>query len=130
MDWFRKLMTGRYGPDTLGIALTIIGLVVSMIGTITGLFFIMILSYLIIGWALFRMFSKNITKRYKENTLFLSIWNPVKYKTQTTVKNMSDTKTHRHFKCPNCKQKVRVPKGRGKVNITCPNCRTQFIKKT
>ena len=37
--------------------------------------------------------------------------------------------TYRYFKCPECKQKMRAPKGRGKIKVTCKHCHTQFVKK-
>lgn len=130
MNWFRRFMIGRYGPDPFGFALILISLIISILGSITKLYPFILLSYLTFGWALFRMLSKNTVKRYNENMKFLKIWNPMQYKLQTTINNLKDTKTHRHYKCPNCKQKIRVPKGRGKINITCPRCKTKFIKKT
>ena len=122
-DWFGRFMEGRYGTDKLnmtilgvGVALCIISLflgnvpVASLILT-TG-------SYALMIWAIFRSFSRNTYKRYEENRRFLTFIDRIK------------DKEHRYFDCPKCRQPVRVPKGKGKISITCPKCREKFIRKT
>ncbi len=130
MNWFRKFMMGRYGVDQLSVALLFLSFLLSII-----LFFLpsTILSYVIylpFIVFLFRMLSKNHNNRRKENDVFLKLWNPVSVwfgRKRTRANNM---KTYRYFKCPSCKQEVRVPKGKGKIRITCPKCKLEFIKKS
>ena len=88
------------------------------------------LGLFLIGYSYFRMFSKNIPARYAENQKFLNIRYNVMVKWNLKKKHLIESKTHRFFKCPQCKQKVRVPKGRGKICITCPKCKTEFVKKS
>ena len=78
----------------------------------------------------FRMFSRNIQARYAENQKFLRWCGPVSNRLRNARMRFADRKTHRYFKCPQCKQRLRVPRGRGKINITCPHCHTQFVRKS
>ena len=76
------------------------------------------------------MFSKNTQARYKENTAFLKLWNPVEKWGRLQYNKLRDIKTHRYFHCPNCKNTLRVPKGKGEITITCPVCKHKFDRKT
>jgi ribosomal protein L37AE/L43A len=129
-DKFQRFMTGRYGVDELGkyslyltIALLIIGLFVRS-RFLNGITFILVLVLY------FRMFSKNYAQRRKENEIFL------KYKTQAVrffnkEKQMTQDRVKFHiYTCPSCGQKIRIPRGKGKIAITCPKCKTEFIKKS
>lgn len=88
-----------------------------------------ILALAIFAVAIWRMLSRNIYARQKENAAYLRIWYRVKG-FFLRFKPRADAKTHKHFKCPKCRQEVRVPKGKGKVLITCPKCGEKFQKKT
>lgn len=130
MNWFKKFMIGRYGPDQLSIALIFLSLLLSIV-----LFFFpsAVLSYIIyLPFILFviRALSKNIVRRREENNKFLKLWNPVVSWFNKKQYRLKDSKTHRYYRCPSCKQSVRVPKGKGKILITCPKCKLEFIKKT
>ena len=120
--WLRNFMMGRYGTDRLNMAILSVGLVASLLSVIfkfapvnLALFF---LSYGMMFWAIFRCLSRNTYKRYQENRKFLQ-----------TVDRIKD-REHRYFDCPKCRQMVRVPRGKGKISITCPRCREKFVKKT
>ena len=134
MNKFREKLTtfmyGRYGMDQLGKVLiyaSLIFLVLSMIFRLNLFYFIDLLG-LIYGY--FRMFSKRVDKRYQENQKFMNWRYKMVCKISQFKSRMADRKTHRIFKCPNCSQKIRVPKGKGKICIKCPKCRIEFIKKT
>lgn len=122
-------MLGRYGSDKLSFALLIAGLAISLFGQLFRLLPLLIIAYIFYGYALFRMFSKNITARQKEYYTFLKVWNPLVkwFKMRKTI--WDGRKTYRYFKCPNCKQWLRAPKGKGKIQVTCQKCRKEFIKK-
>lgn len=127
---FQKFMIGRYGVDTLSNYLLYGGLAVIVIFNlfdwpIGGL----------IGWAVlilgyFRTFSRNRSKRYQENQKFLTFKRKFESKWKTQRKKFQERKDYKYYSCPNCKKKLRVPRNKGKINIKCPHCREQFIKKT
>ena len=123
LNFFRRFMAGRYGTDKLNIALLGAGVVLSMLSfllsrvPVVGLV-LMLLSYGCLIITLMRCFSRNTYKRYRENRKFLMFFQQFK------------DKEHRYYDCPRCRQQVRVPRGKGKISITCPKCREKFIKKT
>ena len=78
---------------------------------------------------LFRTYSRNIYKRREENEKYLKMIQPIKKRFNVIKKNHQD-KEHKYYLCPSCKQIVRVPKGRGKITITCPTCKNRFDKKS
>ena len=131
--WFRRLgakmkagtqrfMRGRYGTDKLNTLILGVGLVLCLLSMFMPLTWLVLLmtafSYLFMGIAIFRSLSRNTYKRYQENRRYLAF-----------LSRMKD-REHRYFKCPKCRQSVRVPKKKGKIAITCPKCRERFIRKT
>jgi hypothetical protein len=141
MNWFRKMMMGRYGMDQLSIALLVLYTVLYLSGQLTRLYVLMLLAFIPLALCFFRIFSRNVNKRYNENYRFTNWWNPVQVKLRRAAQKVQawfrktagkakDRKTHRYYKCPNCTNTLRVPRGRGKICITCPVCKTEFVKKT
>ena len=118
----RRFMMGRYGNDKLNTALLITGAIISVISLILRIWFIsvisMVLCYILMFIAIFRMLSRNTYKRYQENRKYLQFLERIK------------DRQHRYYDCPRCRQQVRVPRGKGKISITCPKCKEKFIKKT
>jgi len=126
---FRTFMQGRYGNDNLGRFTIALALVLMIAYLITKLYPLYIIELALLIISIFRSFSRNVEKRYAENQKYLRI----KGKIKNWFKNIGKPKTdlqHKIYHCPSCKQKVRVPKGKGRIAITCPKCSTQFIKKT
>jgi uncharacterized paraquat-inducible protein A len=123
-------MIGRYGPDQLGMAAIIVSLIVSLISSVVSLAVLQYISYALLIAAVWRMLSRNIPKRRAENDKFIRVWWPVRSKIKRSFVGFKDRKTHRFFKCPSCKNMLRVPKGKGKLQITCPKCGERFVKKT
>ncbi|MBO5078634.1 MAG: hypothetical protein J6B67_02995 [Oscillospiraceae bacterium] len=121
-DGLRRFMTGRYGSDKLNMAILIAGVVmwlISMFVPNSGIRLLMMLAYyFLMGWAIFRMLSRNTYKRYQENRKYLQFMEKLK------------DREHRYYDCPRCRQQIRVPRGKGKIAITCPKCKEKFIKKT
>ena len=119
---FRSFMAGRYGTDRLNLVILCAGLVASILSSVVGApplnLVFWLLSYGLMIWAIWRMLSRNTYKRYQENRKFLQVYDRLK------------DRQHRYFDCPKCRQMVRVPRGKGKISITCPRCREKFIKKT
>lgn len=132
-NWFRQMgaklhaglrhfMMGRYGTDKLNMMLLVAALAVCIV----GMFFQMppvnllltVISYALMGLAIFRMLSRNTYKRYQENRKYLML-----------LQRLKD-REHRYYDCPRCRQQIRVPRGKGKIAITCPKCKEKFVKKT
>lgn len=135
MNWLRRMMMGRYGNDQLGNFLFAIYLLLFVLQlifrrSIAGNIIIM-LSYLVILLYFFRCFSRNIYRRQMENQKFLKMWNPIKnYVKFLKMRWQERGSTKVLYRCAKCHQTIRVPRGRGKIAITCPKCRYEFIKKT
>lgn len=126
---FMRFMQGRYGNDQFNRFLMIVAMVL-LILSVFGLDLLYFIAIAVMVYAYFRMFSKQIYKRSAENQKYLQYEWKVKAKLQKKKSQMQQSKTHRIYKCPNCKQKIRVPKGRGRIAITCRKCGHEFIKKS
>lgn len=125
-----RFMQGRYGNDTLNNALFI----VILLAIIVNAFFLhsgilSIACYLVLAIVILRTYSRNVTARRRENAKFLKLIKPIRSRYQVIKKNRSDH-AHKYYLCPHCKQIVRVPRGRGTIDITCPKCKTKFTKKS
>ncbi|MCI5731312.1 MAG: hypothetical protein MR304_07200 [Eubacterium sp.] len=135
MNWLRRVMAGRYGNDQLGNFLFAVYLLLFVLQLMFRTTVIspvcILLSYLVIILYFFRCLSRNIYKRQMENQKFLKAWNPVKnYFKFCRLRMKERSGTKKLYRCPKCHQTIRVPKGRGKIAISCPKCRFEFIKKT
>lgn len=126
---FQRFMMGRYGNDNLNNALIWGALIIFILQMFLRNSILMILGYLLWGFAIYRMFSRKVYQRNNENVLFLQKTKPIRHRFSCIVKGFQD-KQNRYFVCPSCAQIVRVPKGRGKIEITCPNCHQRFDKKS
>lgn len=124
---FAQFMYGRYGNDKLNgfllllaVALSLTSMLLSRFGAVCRIISMVfsVLAYVALGFFVFRFLSKNLTKRRKENRTFLNLtaflWD----------------KNNRYYHCPQCRQTVRVPRGRGKICIKCPKCGEKFVRKS
>lgn len=125
----RKFFIGRYGNDQLNTFLFILGLIINLVFTLLRVPYASFISYIPYGIAVFRTLSKNITKRQLENAKFLHITAPWRKFLTQKIRQYQD-KDHRYYRCPKCSHTLRVPKGRGKIKISCPHCNKEFIRKT
>ncbi|WP_183773270.1 zinc ribbon domain-containing protein [Catenibacillus scindens] len=130
-----RFMQGRYGLDRLSQVMMIGGLVILVIASfvrrpviVSNIIYLAGIVIVILGYV--RVFSRNIQKRYRENEKFMSLTAGIRRLFSKEKYMMKQRKDYRIFTCPGCKQKIRIPKGKGKIEITCPKCRTKFIKKT
>lgn len=130
MNWLRNFMIGRYGVDKLNTVLLVLSIVLTFISSITNITILLYLSYIPLILCIYRIFSRNTNARIQENYKFLKFYNPIESFVKKKLNILKGSKTHKYFECPNCKQTVRVPKGKGKVTITCPKCNTKFTKNT
>lgn len=127
---FYRFMAGRNGMDALAKAENTLILILLIISIFTRLPFLYSLAILLMVHMYFRVFSKNTAKRYQENQTYVNFRYRVITKMHKMKKEFADRKVYRFYRCPMCKQKVRVPKGRGRIAITCPKCREEFIRKS
>ena len=120
-------MYGRYGMDQLNtcliiaaVALNLFSLVLSWFGALCAIvgMLVSLLAYVPLFWSVFRALSYNLERRFQENRRFLS-W-----------RSRVLDRQNRYYRCPNCKQTVRVPRGRGKICIKCPKCSEKFVRKS
>lgn len=130
MNWLRNMMVGRYGTDEFNVFLISIALLMSLLSSGTNIYGFSVFSGILIVIYFFRAFSRDIWKRQRENSWFLKYFNPVRSWFQKMVYRVKDQIKNKYYKCPTCNQKLRVPRGKGKIKISCPKCRTEFIKRT
>lgn len=130
MNWLKRVMMGRNGSDQLSFAILITGMVLILIDTFIRStiisFFVLILLFI----SVFRMFSKNIPARNRENAAFLKIWYRIKNFFYREKLRLQNKKLYKFFSCPGCKKTLRVPKGKGRIYVTCPKCGERFETKT
>lgn len=125
----QRFLYGRYGTDKLNLALLIFGLILSLIGTLV-FWPVTLLADALYIWALFRTFSRNIPARQREYAAFLRFWSPIENWLRARKVRFSQRKQYKYFKCPNCRQELRAPRGRGKIEVTCQKCHNVFRTKT
>ena len=125
----QRFLYGRYGTDKLNLALLIFGLILSLIGTLV-FWPVTLLADALYIWALFRTFSRNIPARQREYAAFLRFWSPIESWLRARKVRFSQRKQYKYFKCPNCRQELRAPRGRGKIEVTCQKCHNVFRTKT
>ena len=136
-DRFRNFMRGRYGVDQLSNGLVFLFFILILIGILTRntIFTWIALIPMILSY--YRMFSKNFSKRYNENRIYTNLMSPVydlldkiKGFFNRKIKRFQTRKDYKYIKCPNCKQELRVPRGRGEITVTCPKCKQSFDRKS
>lgn len=130
MNWLQRFMTGRYGSDQFNFALLVLTLLITLVSKISGLYVLVLVSYLPLLFAVFRMFSRNIAKRRAENAWFLKFWTPARMWIVQKITMLRQSRQYRFFRCPACRATVRVPRGKGKIQIRCPHCGNSFLKKS
>ena len=128
-----KLMYGRYGVDQLGRAMLIFALVLCVLSLfvprrLSGIIYYISLILIILMYI--RMFSKNIQKRYQENNKYLSLKASFLRKFQREKEIFSQRRFYHFYRCPRCRQRIRIPRGKGRIEIRCPKCSLTFIKKS
>lgn len=129
MNWLKKMMYGRYGVDELSLFLLGLYLVLVLLSQLPYLGLLSWVALAVILWDFFRILSRRFDRRRAENARFMSLAGPVIrwFKIRRTI--LRD-REHRYFKCPNCGQYLRVPRGRGKINVVCRSCGVSFEEKS
>lgn len=140
-QWFENLarklqskMIGRYGTDELsrfllwtGVALMVISWFIKQDAGRNGIYLI---AWILVIVAYFRTFSKNIIKRSRERDIFLRLTAKIRSRFSLYKRMWKDRKTCNYYRCPKCKTMIRVPKGKGKIIITCKVCRNEITRTT
>lgn len=130
MNRFRAFMMGRYGADQLTMGILVVSVILNIGLRFVPVPYLSFLPLLLLIWGIYRMMSKNIVRRQMENQKFLNgFWYPISGFFRKIRRRKAD-KQSRYFRCPFCKQEIRVPRGKGKIKISCPKCGNKFIKKT
>jgi hypothetical protein len=124
-----RFMQGRYGNDGLNRFFMIAAIVCLVISFFGGSFFYL-LAILLLVFTYFRMFSRNGYKRAAENQRFMMYMRKFQEFWLLRKNHLKQRKNFRFFTCPKCKQKLRIPKGKGKIEITCRKCGEKFVRKT
>ncbi len=130
LEKIRRWMYGRYGGDSLMIGLLVLGLLISVVARVVNFWPLVFAYYALYIWAIFRMLSRNIPARQREDAAFRRIWEPAWREIGYLRTVFRDRKTYKYFRCPNCKQRLRAPRGRGKILVTCQRCGKAFNQKT
>ncbi len=127
--WLQRLMAGRYGGDHLGRFLCVVSLVLLVLARFSwGGFYYLGLGLLVYSY--YRMFSRNLTARYAEERWYLGKRAAVLAWYAHVKQRFALRRQYRYFRCPYCRQTLRLPRGRGRISIHCPKCGTQFVRKS
>ncbi len=127
---FMDFMSGRYGADELSRFMLGACVVCIVLNLFTHSQLLYLLSLVILGVCYYRMFSRNYAKRSAENQKYLEYQWKVKSRFGKLRSRITQSKDFHIYKCPSCGQKIRIPRGKGKICITCPKCRHEFTKKS
>ena len=124
-----NFMMGRYGMDNLNNCLFWSSIVTLIIATFTRFGLLTLISYILMIIVIYRMLSRKIYQRESENKTYLAKTKGIRHHGSAFIKNVSD-KQYKYFVCPSCKKIVRVPRGKGVIEITCPACHNNFDAKS
>lgn len=134
MNWLQKFFYGRHGVDQFTLFLIFTALVLNCVAIFMPVYaaslVLQLLSWACLLYGLFRMLSRKHDKRVAENEAFRLAVKPVTAFASTLRLRWRDRKVCRYYRCPQCHATLRVPRGKGKIEITCPACKHSFIKKT
>lgn len=130
MNWLQKFMRGRYGYDQLSFGLLVVAMLLLLLSQIRALDWLLYFSLLPMALAFMRVFSRNTARRQMENYRFMKFLSPVYpffLRRRTQFRNRLH---YKYFRCPQCRQSLRVPRGKGKLLVTCPKCGTKTTRKS
>lgn len=136
-----RFMVGRNGTDQLAKCFLYVSLILMIVTMFSHNPVVYLLAIAALVYSYFRVMSRNVTKRYYENQKYMQVTSKIrgrfqsllgkaKYQKSKAVYDREQRKIYKICYCPSCKQKIRVPKGKGKICITCPKCKMEFLKRT
>ena len=126
---FASFMAGRYGADQLGMTMLWTALVLSIVGSLSGLGLLTLMADALLLLMFWRMLSKDRLKRQHENQTYLQKTYGARKAVTEWINRVKNGKKYRYFTCPQCKKRLRVPRGVGNITITCKGCGNKFDKK-
>ena len=129
MNYLRKLMYGRYGSDQLSLFLLFFYVALVLLANLPFMGWLTWAALVVLLWDLYRMFSRRHDRRRAENARFLALFGPV-IRWVKMRRTIHRDKEHCYFKCPSCGQYLRVPRGKGKITVSCRNCGASFEEKS
>ncbi len=128
-SFLSRVMAGRYGMDQLNTTLMFVYMALYLISIFTRWTILYWVALVLVFVTLFRCLSRQVDRRRAENAKFLQLVRPVRRKLKNLTARIKD-KDHRYFKCPNCKQQMRVPRGKGRITVHCRSCGATFEEKS
>ncbi len=126
---FARFMQGRHGADQLGLVLIWTAVILSLLGSLMNWALWSLLSTAVWIWALFRLLSRNVSARRRENAWFTTRYYLAKQKVSQAVERFKNRKKFVYFECPQCHLRLRLPRGVGNVTVKCSKCGHSFEKK-
>ena len=129
INFFRKVMYGRYGSDQLSFFLLFVYVVLILLSGLPHLELLSWVALVVLIWDLYRIFSRRFDRRRAENARFLAMAGPV-IRWAKMRHTIHRDKEHRYFRCPSCGQYLRVPRGKGKITVSCRNCGASFEERS
>ena len=126
---FREMMEGRNGIDQLGVTMFSAAMIMNLLVSLLGWLPLGALSVLFVALTVSRVLSKNLARRHAENYRFMSLWGDIRGDINGLIGRIKNAREYRYFNCPDCKSRLRVRRGKGKVQITCPRCGLRFIRR-
>ena len=127
---FYRFMQGRYGQDAFTRFLLGAMLACVVLNLLVGSRFLSIMAWTLLIYAYFRLFSRNHAARYAENQRYLNATAKLRYWFDQQKRLKEERKYHHIYVCPKCRQKIRIPKGKGKIMGPCPKCRHELQKRS
>ena len=125
-----RFMEGRYGTDELNMFLLKVAIVVMLLSYLPKMSWLMLIAYGLIIWSLVRSLSRKYHKHRVELYTYIRLKNAVKGRISLAKQIWQNRKTHKYFTCKKCGNVFRVPKGKGKIEVTCPKCKDKSIRKS
>ena len=128
-DWQRKVaewLRGRQGPDDLTVFSVDLAVVIVLVNVFARTGWLGWVALALVAYAMFRIQSRNLAARSRENAAFLKALGPARPWLQNPRAAWGELRAYKHVRCSSCKQRVRVPRGKGRLRVTCPRCKTKF----
>ena len=122
MNKFYEFMRGRYGADELCAVCVVLALILQIILSLFDVWWLSLIPLVPVAWTLYRMLSRNIVARRRENQVIAEI----KAFAKLCINRIRDRRTHVYFKCLSCKTTLRLPRNKGDVSVTCPKCQAKM----